>query len=84
MMTILSKVPGLFEFAVNRGALNLLDDYSKSFILHKQPLFVENKFEFTTSLSIENTPALSDYCENYSSANGDKKQGIRPLTAKIG
>lgn len=125
------------EFAVSRGALNVLDEYSKSFILHKQASFgdrlcVKNKFEFSTSqakekssleiefdkkltderqkaiedintkilnneksliqitprmwtLAIENNPAISDdYCEKYSTANGDKKQDIRPLTAKIG
>lgn len=37
------------------------------------------------TLAIENNPAISDYCEKYySTANGDKKQDIRPLTAKIG
>ena len=135
-MIILSRVPNLSEFAVSGGALNVLDDYSKSFILHKQSslgdrLCVKNKFEFSTSqakekssleiefdkkltderqkaiedintqilnneksliqitprmwtLAIENNPAISDYCEKYSTANGDKKQDIRPLTAKIG
>lgn len=126
-MTILSRAPELFEFAVSRGALNVLDDYSKSFILHKQPslgdsLCVKNKFEFSTSqakekssleiefvkkltderqraiedintkilnneksliqitprmwsLAIENNPAISEYCEKYSTANGGKKTG---------
>ena len=135
-MIILSRAPKLFEFAVSRGVLNALDEYSKSFILHKQPslgdrLCDKNKFEFSTSqakekssleiefvkkliderqkaiedintqilnnedsliqitpkmwsLAIENNPAISDYCEKYSTANGDKKQDIRPLTAKIG
>lgn len=135
-MIILSRAPTLFEFAVSRGALNALDEYSRSFILHKQSslgdrLCVKNKFEFSTSqakekssleiefdkkltderqkaiedintkilnneksliqitqrmwtLAIENNPAISDYCEKYSTANGDKKQDIRPLTAKIG
>lgn len=130
-MTILSRAPELFEFTVSRGALNVLDDYSKSFILHKQPslgdsLCVKNKFEFSTSqakekssleiefdkkltderqkaiedintkilnneksliqitprmrtLAIENTPAISDYCEKYSTANGDKKNRIFDL-----
>ena len=37
------------------------------------------------TLAIENNSAISDdYCEKYSTANGDKKQDIRPLTAKIG
>lgn len=35
-MIILSRAPKLFEFAVSRGVLNALDEYSKSFILHKQ------------------------------------------------
>ena len=35
-MIILSKAPKLFEFAVSRGVLNALDEYSRSFILHKQ------------------------------------------------
>lgn len=57
-MIILSRAPTLFEFAVSRGALNVLDDYSKSFILHKQPslgdrLCVKNKFEFSTSQAKE-------------------------------
>lgn len=57
-MIILSRVPNLSEFAVSRGALNVLDDYSKSFILHKQPslgdrLCVKNKFEFSTSQAKE-------------------------------
>lgn len=36
------------------------------------------------SLAIENNPAISDYCEKYSTANGDKKPDIWPLRAKIG
>lgn len=53
-MIILSRAPNLFEFAVSKGALNVLDDYSKSFILHKQSslgdrLCDKNKFEFSTS-----------------------------------
>lgn len=35
-MIIQSRAPKLFEFAVSRGVLNALDEYSKSFILHKQ------------------------------------------------
>lgn len=131
-MIILSRAPNLFEFAVSKGALNVLDDYSKSFILHKQPslgdmLCDKNKFEFSTSqakekssleiefvkkltderqraiedintqilnneksliqitprmwtLAIENNPAISDYCEKYSTANGDKKTGYLAFT----
>ena len=131
-MIILSRAPNLFEFAVSKGALNVLDDYSKSFILHKQPslgdrICVKNKFEFSTSqakeknsletefdkkliderqraiedintkilnnedsliqitpkmwsLAIENNPAISDYCEKYSTANGDKKTGYMAFT----
>ena len=126
-MIILSRAPTLFEFAVSRGALNVLDDYSKSFILHEQPslgdrLLVNNKFEFPAkhskekssleiefekkltderqraiedintkilnneksliqitprmwTLAIENNPTISEYCEKYSNANGDKKTG---------
>lgn len=133
-MIILSRVPTLFEFAVSRGALNALDEYSRSFILHKQSslgdrLCVKNKFEFSTSqakeknsletefdkkliderqraiedintkilnnedsliqitpkmwsLAIENNPAISDYCEKYSTANGDKKNRIFGLYAR--
>lgn len=36
------------------------------------------------SLAIENNPAISDYCEKYSTANGDKKPDIWALRAKIG
>ena len=131
-MIILSRAPNLFEFAVSKGALNVLDDYSKSFILHKQPslgdrICVKKKFEFTIShakeknsletefdkkliderqraiedintkilnnedsliqitpkmwsLAIENNPAISDYCEKYSTANGDKKTGYLAFT----
>lgn len=131
-MIILSRAPKLFEFAVSRGALNALDEYSKSFILHKQSslgdrLCDKNKFEFSTSqakekssleiefvkkltderqraiedintqilnneksliqitprmwsLAIENNPAISDYCEKYSTANGDKKTGYLAFT----
>lgn len=126
-MIIQSRAPKLFEFAVSRGALNALDEYSKSFILHKQSslgdrLCDKNKFEFSTSqakekssleiefvkkltderqraiedintqilnneksliqitprmwtLAIENNPTISEYCEKYSNANGDKKTG---------
>lgn len=71
-MIILSRAPKLFEFAVSRGALNVLDDYSKSFILHKQPslgdrICVKKKFEFTishakekNSLEIEFVKKLTD------------------------
>lgn len=57
-MIILSRVPNLSEFAVSGGALNVFDDYSKSFILHKQASFgdrlcVKNKFEFSTSQAKE-------------------------------
>lgn len=131
-MIILSRAPNLFEFAVSKGALNVLDDYSKSFILHKQPslgdrICVKKKFEFTIShakeknsletefdkkliderqraiedintkilnnedsliqitpkmwsLAIENNPAISDYSEKYSTANGDKKTGYLAFT----
>lgn len=131
-MIILSRAPNLFEFAVSKGALNVLDDYSKSFILHKQPslgdrICVKKKFEFTIShakeknsleiefdkkliderqraiedintkilnnedsliqitpkmwsLAIESNPAISDYCEKYSTANGDKKTGYLAFT----
>ena len=132
-MIILSRAPNLFEFAVSKGALNVLDDYSKSFILHKQPslgdrICVKKKFEFTIShakeknsleiefdkklidekqraiedintkilnnedsliqitpkmwsLAIESNPAISDYCEKYSTANGDKKTGITTMNS---
>lgn len=71
-MIILSRAPNLFVFAVSKGALNALDEYSKSFILHKQPslgdrLCVKNKFEFTishakekNSLEIEFVKKLTD------------------------
>ena len=57
-MIILSRAPKLFEFAVSRGALNALDEYSRSFILHKQSslgdrLCDKNKFEFSTSQAKE-------------------------------
>ena len=42
-MIIQSRAPKLFEFAVSRGALNALDEYSKSFILHKQLSFPQAK-----------------------------------------
>lgn len=32
------------------------------------------------SLAIENNPAISDYCEKYSTANGDKKTGYLAFT----
>ena len=32
------------------------------------------------SLAIESNPAISDYCEKYSTANGDKKTGYLAFT----
>ena len=43
-MLILSRRPRLFEFAKANGALNILDDYSKSYIAAKQPSLAD-KFE---------------------------------------
>ena len=84
-MIILSKAPSLFEFAVSRGGLNVLDDYSKSFILHKQPslgdrLYVKNEFEFTTSHAKEKNSLEIEFDKKLFD---ERQRAIEDINAKI-
>jgi len=54
-MLILSRQPRLFEFAKANGALDVLDDYSKSYIAAKQPSLAD-KFEIGENFQFENHP----------------------------
>lgn len=82
---ILSKAPKLFEFAVSGGALNVLDDYSKSFILHKQAslgdrLCVKNKFEFSTSQAKEKSSLEIEFDKKLTD---ERQKAIEDISAKI-
>lgn len=84
-MIILSRAPKLFEFAVSRGALNALDEYSKSFILHKQSslgdrLCVKNKFEFSTSQAKEKSSLEIEFDKKLTD---ERQKAIEDISAKI-
>lgn len=84
-MIILSRAPKLFEFAVSRGALNALDEYSKSFILHKQSslgdrLCVKNKFEFSTSQAKEKSSLEIKFDKKLTD---ERQKAIEDISAKI-
>lgn len=84
-MIILSRAPKLFEFAVSRGALNALDEYSKSFILHKQSslgdrLCDKNKFEFSTSQAKEKSSLEIEFDKKLTD---ERQKAIEDISAKI-
>lgn len=84
-MIILSRAPNLFEFAVSKGALNVLDDYSKSFILHKQSsrgdrICVKNKFEFSTSQAKEKSSLEIEFDKKLTD---ERQKAIEDINTKI-
>lgn len=84
-MIIQSRAPKLFEFAVSRGALNALDEYSKSFILHKQSslgdrLCVKNKFEFSTSQAKEKSSLEIEFDKKLTD---ERQKAIEDINTKI-
>ena len=84
-MIIQSRAPKLFEFAVSRGALNVLDEYSKSFILHKQSslgdrLCDKNKFEFSTSQAKEKSSLEIEFDKKLTD---ERQKAIEDINTKI-
>ncbi len=84
-MIILSRAPNLSEFAVSRGALNALDEYSKSFILHKQSslgdrLCDKNKFEFSTSQAKEKSSLEIEFDKKLTD---ERQKAIEDINTKI-
>lgn len=84
-MIIQSRAPKLFEFAVSRGALNALDEYSKSFILHKQSslgdrLCDKNKFEFSTSQAKEKSSLEIEFVKKLTD---ERQRAIEDINTQI-
>ena len=84
-MIIQSRAPKLFEFAVSRGALNALVEYSKSFILHKQSslgdrLCDKNKFEFSTSQAKEKSSLEIEFVKKLTD---ERQRAIEDINTQI-